>query len=114
MSTQRGDDMNTQFRKGVIEMCILALIERKDMYGYEIVQNIAHYTEINEGTVYPILRRLTQEEYFVTYLKESTVGPARKYYHITERGKAYLSALRLDWDEFAKMVEDILRGEEHE
>ena len=53
--------MNTQFRKGVIEMCILALIERKDMYGYEIVQSIAYYTEINEGTVYPILRRLTQE-----------------------------------------------------
>lgn len=41
--------MNTQFRKGVIEMCILALIERKDMYGYEIVQSIAYYTEINEG-----------------------------------------------------------------
>ena len=70
--------MNTQFRKGVIEMCVLALIDRKDMYGYEIVQSIAFYTEINEGTVYPILRRLTQEEYFVTYLKESTVGPARK------------------------------------
>ena len=46
--------MNTQFRKGVIEMCVLALIERKDMYGYEIVQSIAYYTEINEGTVYPI------------------------------------------------------------
>ena len=45
--------MNTQFRKGVIEMCVLALIDRKDMYGYEIVQSIAFYTEINEGTVYP-------------------------------------------------------------
>ena len=103
--------MNTQFRKGVIEMCVLALIERKDMYGYEIVQSIANYTEINEGTVYPILRRLTQEQYFVTYLKESTVGPARKYYHITERGKAYLGSLKSDWNEFSKMVDQILRGE---
>ena len=93
--------MNTQFRKGVIEMCILALIERKDMYGYEI----------NEGTVYPILRRLTQEEYFVTYLKESTVGPARKYYHMTEKGKGYLGSLKADWNDFSKMVNDILRGE---
>ena len=42
--------MNTQFRKGIIEMCILALIARKDMYGYEIVQNIAFYTEIHRGT----------------------------------------------------------------
>jgi len=106
--------MNTQFRKGIIEMCILALIARQDMYGYEIVQNIAYYTEINEGTVYPILRRLTQEEYFVTYLKESTVGPARKYYHITDKGRAYLGSLKLDWAEFSKMVDEILRGEIHE
>lgn len=103
--------MNTQFRKGVIEMCVLALIERKDMYGYEIVQSIAIYTEINEGTVYPILRRLTQDEYFITYLKESTVGPARKYYHITERGRAYLGSLKEDWNAFSKMVDEILRGE---
>ena len=102
--------MNTQFRKGIIEMCVLALICRRDMYGYEIVQNIASYTDINEGTVYPILRRLTTEEYFVTYLKESTVGPARKYYHITEKGKAYLGSLKLDWLEFSKMVDKILNN----
>ena len=43
--------MNTQFRKGIIEMCVLALIAEQDMYGYEIVQSIASYTDINEGTV---------------------------------------------------------------
>ena len=106
--------MNTQFRKGIIEMCILALIAGKDCYGYEIVQHIAHYIEINEGTVYPILRRLTQDEYFVTYLKESTIGPARKYYHITEKGRAYLGALKADWAEFSQMVNEFLRGETHE
>ena len=99
---------------GSTTMLLLKLLSEKDMYGYEIVQNIAYYTEINEGTVYPILRRLTQEEYFVTYLKESTVGPARKYYHITEKGAAYLGALKLDWKEFSNMVEEILRGETHE
>ena len=50
----------------------------------------------------------------MTYLKESTVGPARKYYHITEKGAAYLGALKLDWKEFSNMVEEILRGETHE
>ena len=60
--------MNTQFRKGAIEMCILALIDHRDRYGYELVQAIAVYMEINEGTVYPILRRLTQEGYVSTYL----------------------------------------------
>ncbi len=100
--------MNTQFRKGIIEMCVLALIFKKDMYGYEIVQSIACYTEINEGTVYPILRRLTHDEYLVTYLKESTIGPARKYYHITEKGKGYLNSLKSDWQDFSKMVDEIL------
>lgn len=104
--------MNTQFRKGIIEMCVLALIAEQDMYGYEIVQSIASYTDINEGTVYPILRRLTTEEYFVTYLKESTIGPARKYYHITEKGKAYLGSLKNDWKEFSNMVNEILQGKQ--
>lgn len=103
--------MNTQFRKGVIEMCILALISRRDMYGYEIVQSIAKYTEINEGTVYPILRRLTSESYFKTYLKESPSGPARKYYALTATGRQFLDALKKDWFEFSKIVEILLRGE---
>ena len=96
--------MNTQFRKGVIEMCILALIDRHDMYGYEVVQNIASYTEINEGTVYPILRRLTQEDYFETYLVESSGGPAK--------GRGYLWSLKEVWPEFSGMVNEILRGED--
>lgn len=104
--------MNTQFRKGVIEMCILALISRRDMYGYEIVQSIARYTEIGEGTVYPILRRLTSEQYFSTYLKESTSGPARKYYHITPAGRDFLEVLKKDWFEFAEIVSILLKGEE--
>ncbi|MBS4960924.1 MAG: PadR family transcriptional regulator [Clostridiales bacterium] len=102
--------MNTQFRKGIIEMCVLALTARSDMYGYEIVQSIASYTDINEGTVYPILRRLTTEGYFVTYLKESTIGPARKYYHMTEKGRGYLGSLEEDWMDFSKMVNEILQG----
>ena len=53
--------MNTQLRKGVIELCILALIAQKDMYGYDIVRAMEKYTDINEGTVYPILRRLTKD-----------------------------------------------------
>ena len=100
--------MNTQFRKGIIEMCVLALIGLQDMYGYEIVQRIASYTDINEGTVYPILRRLTMEEYLVTYLKESTIGPARKYYHMTEKGRGYLGSLKADWQDFSRMVNELL------
>ena len=55
-------------------------------------------------------RILTKEEYFVTYLKESTIGPARKYYHITEKGRGYLGALKSDWLDFSKMVDEILKN----
>ncbi len=78
--------MNPQFHKGVIEMCVLALVAQRDFYGYELVEAISKKIEISEGTVYPILRRLTQEGFFDTYLRESTEGPPRKYYRITPSG----------------------------
>lgn len=96
--------MNTQFRKGVLEICVLALISKKDMYGYEIVQNISKVIEVNEGTIYPILRRLTKEEYFETYILESSEGPARKYYKITTLGIDNLNKLLTEWKDFVKAV----------
>ncbi len=99
--------MNTQFRKGVLEICVLSLISKKDMYGYEIVQNISKVIDVNEGTIYPILRRLTKEGYFETYILESNEGPARKYYKITMLGLDNLNKLMSEWNEFVKAV-DIL------
>ena len=103
--------MNTQLRKGVIELCILALIAQKDMYGYDIVRAMEKYTDINEGTVYPILRRLTKDGYFATYLVECDSGPARKYYTMTDRGRIYLKKNILDWEEIMLLVNSILKGE---
>ena len=97
--------MNTQLRKGVIELCILALIARQDMYGYDIVRAMEKYTDINEGTVYPILRRLTKDGYFATYLVESASGPARKYYTMTDRGRIYLKKNIEDWEEIMRPVD---------
>lgn len=99
--------MNTQFRKGIIEMCVIALIDKNDMYGYEIVQSLAEFMEINEGTIYPILRRITKEGYFTTYLKESSSGPARKYYRITPVGKIFLDDLKKEWNKIKTMVDKI-------
>ena len=61
--------MNTQFRKGVLEICVLTLISKKDMYGYEIVQNISKVIEVNEGTIYPILRRLKKANGMNLYMQ---------------------------------------------
>ena len=100
--------MNTQFRKGVLEICVLTLISKKDMYGYEIVQNISKVIEVNEGTIDPILRRLTKEEYFETYILESNEGPARKYYKITDKGRENLDRLKNEWNEFVGAVNTFL------
>ena len=103
--------MNTQFRKGVLEICVLALISKKDMYGYEIVQSISKVINVNEGTIYPILRRLTKDEYFESYILESSEGPARKYYKITPSGKYYLEKMVIEWNDFVNAVSLILNDE---
>ena len=79
-------NINTQFKKGVLELLILVMVEKKDMYGYELVEKVSKVVDVSEGTIYPILKRLTNEGYFEAYTKESTEGPIRKYYHITSSG----------------------------
>lgn len=102
--------MNTQFNKGVIEMCVLALVKNRDYYGYELVETISKKIEISEGTIYPILRRLTTEKFFETYLKESTEGPPRKYYKMTNLGKNETEKLLSAWMKFSDDVNFIING----
>lgn len=101
--------MNVQFKKGVLELCVLSLLDKKDRYGYELVQRISNQIDISEGTVYPLLRRLTKEGYFTTYLKESTEGPPRKYYKLTEDGRVYFQELLQDWEDFTNGVNQLLK-----
>ena len=79
--------MNTQFKKGVLELCVLSLLKQGDKYGYELADTVGKQIDISEGTIYPLLKRLRAEGYFEVYLKESTSGPARKYYKLTPKGK---------------------------
>lgn len=97
--------MNVQFKKGVLELIVLMSVTKKDMYGYELVQEVSKVIDVNEGTIYPLLKRLTNEHYFETYLKESTEGPPRKYYHLTLSGKIYKDTLKTEWEEFSRKVE---------
>lgn len=107
--------MNVQFKKGVLELCVLVLLDKKDRYGYELVQKISGQIEISEGSVYPLLRRLTKEEYFTTYLQESTEGPSRKYYTLTDKGRTYLHELIAEWNEFSRGVNQLIKeGGSHE
>ena len=102
--------MNIQLKKGVLELCVLALLEKRDCYGYELVQELSSHIEISEGTVYPLLRRLGKEEYFTTYLQESSEGPPRKYYQLLEKGKQYLYALIEEWTQLAEGENYFIKG----
>ena len=106
--------MNTQFKKGVIEMCVLKMISRKDMYGFEVIEHISQEIDVNENTIYPILRRLTKQEYFDTYSESMSIGAPRKYYRISEIGKEQLSLYENEWGTFIRSVSRILGGNEDE
>jgi PadR family transcriptional regulator, regulatory protein PadR len=102
--------MNIQFKKGVLEICVLSVLARKDCYGYELVGEISKRIDISEGTIYPLLRRLKDEGYVTTYLQESVEGPPRKYYCLTESGRNEEHALREEWMRFAASVNALLEG----
>lgn len=100
--------MDVQLKKGVLELCVLSLVTRKDYYGYELVNEISKNIQISDGTIYPILRRLTQDGYFVTYLQESQEGPPRKYYKITDIGIKTKEILEKEWLIFIDSVNNII------
>lgn len=103
-----------QFKKGVLELCVLYLLQNRDRYGYELTQKVDKYISLTEGALYPILRRLVKEGYCETYLKESSNGPARKYYKITSEGREYLTDLESEWTIFVKNVSLIKMEEDNE
>jgi PadR family transcriptional regulator, regulatory protein PadR len=106
--------MNTQFKKGILEMCILSLIKDKDMYGFEIIDLLSKSIDVNENTVYPILRRLNLQGHFETYEKSTQIGAPRKYYKITELGLEKLNTYTKDWSSFLKGVYKIIGGNTYE
>lgn len=101
--------MNAQFKKGVLELIVLLSVTKRDMYGYELVSEVSKVVDVNEGTIYPLLKRLTNEHYFETYLKESTEGPPRKYYHLTAAGILYKDNLKSEWEAFHTEVERFIK-----
>ena len=99
--------MNIQFKKGVLELCVLSILKEKNCYGYELVKEILEVMEISEGTIYPLLRRLKKDNLVTTYLKESSEGPPRKYYQLTEEGKKNQSELIHEWKLFQNSINSI-------
>lgn len=102
--------MNSQFKKGILEMCILKLIDDKKMYGYEVIETLSRIIDVSENTVYPILRRLTTLGYFDIQMEETQVGAPRKYYVTTQSGKDALKLYQDEWSSFLSGVTKIMEA----
>ena len=79
-----------QLKKGVLGLCVLALLARADSYAYEIASRLTRDIDMGEGTIYPLMRRMQSEGLVETYMVESPSGPSRKYYRLTEAGRIAL------------------------
>ncbi len=102
--------MNIQFKKGALELCVLSLLKDQDHYGYELVQAVSENIQMSEGTIYPLLRRLTLDGLTQSYLKESNEGPPRKYYHLTTKGEETQRLLCTEWNAFTDGVNRLIKG----
>lgn len=101
--------IQVQLKKGVLELCVLALLSRGDNYAYEIASRLAEGIDMGEGTIYPLMRRMQSDGLVATYLVESSSGPPRKYYKLTQAGQASFQAQKSEWAAFVAAVEAILQ-----
>lgn len=99
--------MDIQLKKGVLDVCVLAVLRRGESYGYKILQDVSPYMEISESTLYPVLKRLESNGY-VTVRSEEFNGRLRKYYGITRKGIIRINEFILDIEELDKAYRFIL------
>lgn len=105
MSTINSDNTKQQMRKGVLELCILSILSQGDAYPTEIIEKLKETRlVVVEGTLYPLLTRLKNTGLLAYRWEESTSGPPRKYYKLTEIGEQYLKELQQSWQELVDAV----------
>ena len=90
--------MDIQLKRGMLDICVLAAIKGEDSYGYKIIKDVRPYVDISESTLYPILRRLETAELLTVRTAEHN-GRLRKYYRITEAGRARIDEFKAEWQE---------------
>ena len=100
--------VQVQLKKGVLELCVLALLSQADAYAYDIASRLAKGIDMGEGTIYPLMRRMQADGLVDTYLVESSAGPPRKYYRLTTAGQSSFTAQKAEWTAFSAAVDEIL------
>ncbi len=106
----KNENIQSQMRKGILELCILSILEKEDAYPTEILEQLKEAKLIVvEGTLYPLLNRLKDAGYLTYNWQESNQGPPRKYYHLTTDGKKFLKELIENWEDMVKSVNKIIK-----
>lgn len=105
------ENTKAQMRKGILEFCILSIIQQKEMYVSDLIEELKKgKLDVVEGTLYPLLTRLKNGEFLTYRWEESTSGPPRKYYQITEKGNIFLIELQNTWNELTNSVNNIIKN----
>lgn len=103
--------MDVQLKKGLLEVCVLKVLNKEPSYGYKIIGDISGYIEVSESTLYPILKRLEISKCLTTFTREYN-GRLRKYYMITDIGKERIELFKHEWEQIKKIYDFILQEEE--
>lgn len=101
----------SQMLKGTLEGCILKVISKKETYGYEISEMLHGYgfSDISEGTIYPLLLRLEKNGFITAQYRESPVGPKRKYFSISPKGLEQMDAFFASWTELSGAIDRLFK-----
>ncbi len=106
--------VNRELIKGSTSILVMSLLEREDMYGYQITQVLKKESEnvfeMKEGTLYPLLHGLENDLAIEAYWKDAENGKRRKYYHLTEKGKKLLNEKKREWNVFSDAVNSVIGG----
>jgi len=101
--------MTFQVGSALLDACVLAGLESEDAYGYLLTQNVKEIISVSESTLYPVLRRLQREAY-LTARDEAYQGRNRRYYRITDKGRAKIEEYRGAWEDFRGRVDGLILG----
>ena len=102
------ENTKQQMRKGILEYCILAVLKDQDLYASEILKHLKQAKLlVVEGTLYPLLTRLKNADLLHYRWEESTSGPPRKYFTLTEEGVAFLDELKITWNELQHAINTV-------
>lgn len=103
--------MDIQLKRGLLDVCVLAAIQKEESYGYQIIKDVKPYLTLSESTLYTILKRLETAKMLTVRTAEHG-GRLRKYYRITDEGRRRIAEFREDWQEIVSIYRFVTKGED--